>query len=203
MSYGFKVTNPNGSVVIDDEYPAVFLENETTLSGTKLFANYDTYGYDLSLTGYAPFFEIPVGKWVGYTGFTSQPFFIANLSPVNVRKTVKLTDITVTPQDYGTEVYDAAGNIIFTSSEQLIPVKGFSEDLVSNQFDAGVAAKWCSPTSASGEVFPSDVSGQNLVGVNVCFRLTDSVWENRGEIAGSTTSGSLGPFGSKNSAIFA
>lgn len=176
MSYGFEVINADGAVVIDSEFPSVFLDNETTITGAKVFADYDVYRFTLTQTGYAPFFNVPVGEWVSYSGaYSAQPLFYGSQETFTIRKAIFLSETTYTPDGYGMEIYDASGDALFSSSESLIPVRGFTNDLSGSpsQGQFSTSVEWVSPISSDYVWVPGDTSSQTVL-MNSCVRRLNS-----------------------------
>jgi len=205
MSYGFEARNASGAVVIDSQFPSMFLGEETSVTGVELYAN--VYKFSLSQTGYAPFFNVPVGDWVTYSAEfdAGEPAFYGSKSVFSIRKAVFLEEISYTPSGYGLAVYDSLGNPLFSSSENLIPVVGFTNDLenkpTEGQFSKSV--EWVCPLGSEWVFGPATPPFNALA--NQCIkRVTNNSFETTLEtILLSTDFPTSGSGGNSVKAMFA
>lgn len=130
MSYGFLAENDNGEVVIDDTLPIYALVNETSVSGTTS-TDHSYYEYDPCAGSTPLFYELPVGSFllVGEGGK-----IVSDQSSLNVREAQDISTQT-SLGGYGMEVYDASGNLVFSSGYDMVPID--DKYVGSQDFDAG------------------------------------------------------------------
>lgn len=151
MSYGFSCTNDDDEIVIDSEYKAFQLFDDATLSGT-FDSTYNLYFYPADNDSLV-FFEIPVG---GYVGKTHTGQFISSESTLSVRYLRVASEVT-TPDAYGLKVFDAFGDVAYSSEAEL--------DNVKEAYRKGTTFYW---TGGSGfDSFPSTLTFNGNYSENV------------------------------------
>lgn len=174
MSYGIEIKNTRGNTVVDSEFESLFLENEVTLTGSKVFASLDVWEYDFAQTGYSPFFQVPVNHWVAYCGLLGgNPRFFGSQSSFNVRKTIPISQISYTPPSSGIEIYDESENLLFSSSEDFIPIKGFTNDMVnepSGVLSFSSITEWVCPIRSPWHIIPGGFN-ESVVEAQAIIRL--------------------------------
>lgn len=154
MTYGIEISNSNGEIVIDSEYPAVYLSQEVTVSGSVHGA---AYYYTPAQVGNMPFFQLPVGSWAAFAG-TSQnkPYYYSDLASITVRSALPINKMPPPDDSYGMECFDATGVLTFSTAENLIPILGMTQDLENNPSEGSFSpgAEWVCPTASKFELVP-------------------------------------------------
>jgi hypothetical protein len=207
MSYGFEVRNSNNIIVIDSEFPTVFLANEVSVTGTAVGRVSGVWRFTASQTGLLPFFNIPVGEWVSYSvPLTSnlKTYFYSSQQTLTIRKAVALSEISYTPDSHGLEVYNASGDPMFSSSRSLIPIVGFTNDLEDqpSQGQFSEAVNWVCPVSSVWAFVPISI-GESVLFNKAIRRSTTSSYDVVNKLV-DTISGQIGVSGGSGSkAIFA
>lgn len=117
MAYGFSAKNDNGEIVIDDSLPIYSLVNETTVSGTTSL-DHSWYEYD-SCVGATPLFYKMPNPSVLLPGENGK--ILSGQSSLQVREA---QDISGRPSlgGYGMEVFNASGDMVFSSSYDMVPI---------------------------------------------------------------------------------
>lgn len=159
MAYGLSVKNGNDEVVVDDEYPCLFLVNETSYTGTSsAYSGY--YDYDSSSFGSEfMFFNMPKGAWIArrlYDG-TNPVKYISNQSSLSVREVKPANQISGLETGYGVIVKDSTGQIVYSSNADLIPVRDFSYNFT-GPTSFSPEASWVS-FNGTGQ-FTNQISGE-------------------------------------------
>jgi hypothetical protein len=117
MSYGFLAENDNGEIVIDDSLPIYSLVNETTVSGTTS-PDHSWYEYDACVGATPLFYKMP-NPSILLTGENGK--ILSGESSLQVREA---QNISGRPSlgGYGMEIFDASGNMVFSSSYDMVPI---------------------------------------------------------------------------------
>jgi len=145
--YGFEVSNNLGEVVISSETPVYHFSNQITVfpSDPNRFAVPRNSPKDLH------FYQFPVGAEIGYaqyTSFTGDPTADAirsNLSQLTIRIYRPIADyVAPSTSGYGLEVFDANGNLTFTSEKELLACDAGVVTGNGNTTDIG-DSEWISP----------------------------------------------------------
>lgn len=128
MAYGLSVKNGNDEIVVDDEYPCLFLVNETSYTGSSsAYSGY--YEYDSSSFGSEfIFFNMPTGAWIArllYDG-TNPVKYLSNQSSLSVREVKPANEISGLETGYGILVKNSASEIVYSSNADLVPVRDFT-----------------------------------------------------------------------------
>mgnify|MGYP003624960254 CR=1 FL=1 len=204
MSYGFEVRNSNSQIVVDDKFPCCYLDQSSVVNGSKPYVK-DIWFYSISQVGLMPFFNVPVGHWVahatdgvGFAWVSSQPSLV-------VRQISPLPQINYVKDPYGVEVYDASGDPMFSSSRELIAIKGFTSDLVQNPAEGNfsVNTQWVCPLGSNSALIPTQNQGQSLILVKAIKRVTSSSFTTVNQSIIPINAQSVGSTWGKTSAIFA
>jgi hypothetical protein len=117
MAYGFSATNSDGEVVIDTNSPAYQLFDEQTVSGTY-DSTYNLYVYPADNASLV-FYNIPIGDYVGKTHTGT---FISSASSLSFRY-LRIAPNVAAPSNYGMKLFDASGNITYSSGAEIEVVK--------------------------------------------------------------------------------
>jgi len=117
MAYGFSAENDNGEIVIDDSLPIYSLVDETTVSGTTS-PDHSWYEYDACVGATPLFYKMP-NPSVLLPGENGK--ILSGESSLQVREA---QDISGRPSlgGYGMEIFDASGNMVFSSSYDMVPI---------------------------------------------------------------------------------
>lgn len=117
MAYGFSAENDNGEIVIDDSLPIYSLVNETTVSGTTS-PDHDFYEYDACVGATPLFYKMPNPSVLLPS---ENGKILSRESSLQVREA---QDISGRPSlgGYGMEIFDASGNMVFSSSYDMVPI---------------------------------------------------------------------------------
>jgi len=132
MTYGARIYNSSGDVIIDDNEPAVVLSQEFTLTGTPTENNLFSYGFaDMpELQTLALFANIPVGAFFGGSSFgyvsTEPSLTFLNLRPVN-----ELPDPTT---GYDVVFYNTSGEKTWMASASVSVLNSFTTVSVNGSF---------------------------------------------------------------------
>lgn len=127
MAYGIEIRNASDAIVMDADFPCVYLDGSpTTVSGTYVAAN--LYKYTTAQLGYFPFIRLDVGVKIGRglpTGSAGAvlPDYFSTASSLTVQKCLPITDVTLPTGGYGMASYDASGNVTFHSGVELMPIR--------------------------------------------------------------------------------
>lgn len=127
MAYGIEIRNAGDAIVMDSEFPCVYLDGSpTTVSGTYVAAN--LYKYTTAQLGYFPFIRLDVGVKVGRglpTGSSGAvlPDYFSTASSLTVQKCLPITDVTLPTGGYGLAAYNSSGDTTFHSGVELMPIR--------------------------------------------------------------------------------
>lgn len=122
MTYGIRITNANGEIVIDDQYPVLTIGQEVTLTGTPNTTGeaglYNYPNFYSGLTNIA-FVQLGVGDFVLRGPSTT---VVSNRPSLNVRKVLLASDKPVS-SGFGLAVYNAQGDLCYDAGSDLVSVR--------------------------------------------------------------------------------
>lgn len=129
MTYGFKITNVDNEVVVDQDYQALMVTDRFTLSSVaSVLLGYNFFQLPVDPTAVYFFGSIDVGD----TLLGTAPLYLngawrecigTNKNSLNVIAAKPMGDISYTPSGYGVVVYDGFGNVTYTADRSLVQVK--------------------------------------------------------------------------------
>jgi len=128
MTFGARIYNSSGEVLLDDEYPAMVLD----ASGTSTGSLYDSsspwlssdgsatsaqYLHDYSAAEEIRFYQIPVGSWLAFS--VSHGKYVSDQQNLTFRN----ASVNYTASGYGLALRDASGSLVYSANESLVPLK--------------------------------------------------------------------------------
>lgn len=158
MSYGIEVKNQAGEIVFDTTSAVLVLDEAITLNGVS--AGGGLYSYPRQLKFRVLFYDLTNRK----IGLDLNGDVLIDAPTISARRARPPHEISYTPSDYGIEVFNPAGDLLYTSDFQMIPIR--DKVTLSTASGQGVVAhngsKWVAPLNSMVQMTPFDATSTGV-----------------------------------------
>lgn len=106
MAYGFEVYNSSGELLIDDDFPTMYLHQAGNFSGSPISSA--TAPDSVLLV------QLPVG---GYAGLDLNGNLYTNVASLNYRRGKLTSALSPSSTGYGVEIYNSSGQVTWSANQ--------------------------------------------------------------------------------------
>lgn len=205
MAYGFRVTNANGEVVIDDQHAVLTSSGEgSSVQNRTRSGVYQHYALLNALPNDAIYaFKLDVGQRIAMSEYPQasgdMPQVCANFTPVTYHTLIPRNELS-NPVGYGMAVYNAAGQVMWDAESSIckvasagtVPRSYFQNTSYSAQNTGLVIPSTANAIYMTGGLFQVDIGVQQIVAVSFAERTSLTEWRIRFLGTGNSGGGGQG-----------